>query len=83
LTTEGKIWESLKTIDLRWNINKKEKKVKEIYYLKYIVFEIYVLSNELHKTFFVCEYQLLGNHCASLDHSGISLIYEALQFEKI
>jgi hypothetical protein len=33
-------------------------KKKEIHKLKYIVCEIYILSIRVHKTFFVCEYQL-------------------------
>jgi hypothetical protein len=32
-------------------------KKEEIYNLKYIVSEIYILSNRFHKIFFVCEYQ--------------------------
>jgi hypothetical protein len=35
-----------------------QEKKKEIYYLKYIVFEIYTLSIRFHKIFVVCEYQL-------------------------
>jgi hypothetical protein len=33
-------------------------KKKEMYQLKYIDFEIYILSIRFYKIFFVCEYQL-------------------------
>jgi hypothetical protein len=36
-------------------------KKEEIHKLKYIVFEIYILSIRFHKIFFVCEYQLWHN----------------------
>jgi hypothetical protein len=35
-----------------------QEKKKEIYYMKYIAFKIYVLCIRFHKIFFVCECQL-------------------------
>jgi hypothetical protein len=37
-----------------------QEKKKEIYQLKYIVFEIYIFFSKFHKFFCVCEYKLRG-----------------------
>jgi hypothetical protein len=54
-----------------------QEKKKEIYYLKYTVFEIYILCIRFHNIFFVCEYQLYGQlHSRSSIWVSVTRVYK-------